>query len=102
MGWGSTFGPIDKAVKQAIKEGKKVSHIHIRHLNPFPENLAELLSGFDKILVPEMNMGQLSTVLRDRFLLDLIPLNKVTGQPFKIAEIHAAITNCLAESGEKA
>ncbi len=101
VGWGSTFGPIDKAVKQAIKEGKKVSHIHLRHLNPFPENLGKLLADFDKILVPEMNMGQLSTVLRDRFLLDVIQLNKVTGQPFKIVEIHSAIDQALSAKGEK-
>lgn len=101
VGWGSTFGPIDKAVKQAIKEGKKVSHIHIRHLNPFPANLGELLAGFEKVLVPEMNNGQLATVLRDKYLLELIQLNKVTGQPFKISEIHGAIDQVFSAGGEK-
>jgi 2-oxoglutarate/2-oxoacid ferredoxin oxidoreductase subunit alpha len=76
-------------------EGLNVSHVHIRYLNPFPKNLENLLRGYKKVLVPEMNMGQLTTVLKDRFLLDLIPLNKVSGQPFKIREIMSAIRDNL-------
>jgi len=91
VGWGSTFGPIDQAVSRMRKEGLDVSHVHIRHLNPFPRNLEKLLKSYKKVLVPEMNMGQLATLLKDRFLLDLVPLNKVSGQPFKIREITAAI-----------
>ena len=91
VGWGSTFGPIEQAVRRARAEGLRVAHVHIRYLNPFPANLGELLAGFDKILVPEMNMGQLMTVLRDRFLLEATPLNKVSGQPFTIQEILDAI-----------
>ena len=91
VGWGSTFGPIEQAVRRARVEGLKVSHIHIRYLHPFPANLGELLAGFDRILVPEMNMGQLMTVLHDRFLLEATPLNKVSGQPFTIQEILDAI-----------
>jgi 2-oxoglutarate ferredoxin oxidoreductase subunit alpha len=91
VGWGSTFGPIHQAVRRARKRGLDVSHIHIRHIWPMPANLAVLLRGFDHILVPEMNTGQLKTVLRDQFLVDAKPLNKVSGQPFKIAEIEAAI-----------
>ena len=91
VGWGSTFGPIHQAVRRARKRGIDVSHIHIRHIWPMPKNLAVLLKSFEHILVPEMNTGQLKTVLRDQFLVDAKPLNKVSGQPFKIAEIEAAI-----------
>ena len=72
-----------------------VSHIHIRHIWPLPKNLGELLKSYDKIIVPEMNTGQLKTVLRDQYLVDARPLNKVSGQPFKIAEIEAAIEGAL-------
>jgi len=95
VGWGSTFGPISEAVKAARADGVKVSHIHIRHIHPFPRNLGALLAGYDKILVPEMNTGQLKTVLRDTYLIDAKPLNKVSGQPFKIQEVLDAI---LAET----
>jgi len=91
VGWGSTFGPIHQAVRRARKRGLDVAHIHIRHIWPMPQNMAVLLRGFEHILVPEMNTGQLKTVLRDQFLVDAKPLNKVSGQPFKIAEIEAAI-----------
>lgn len=91
VGWGSTYGPIAQAVRRARRKGKDVSHIHIRHIWPMPANLGDLLKGFDKVLVPEMNTGQLKTVLRDQFLVDARPLNKVSGQPFTIAEIEAAI-----------
>lgn len=91
VGWGSTFGPISEAVKAARADGLSVSHIHIKYLNPFPRNLGELLSGFDKVLVPEMNAGQLKTVLRDKFLIDAKPLNQVSGLPFKIVDVLSAI-----------
>jgi 2-oxoglutarate/2-oxoacid ferredoxin oxidoreductase subunit alpha len=68
-----------------------VSHIHVRHVWPLPANLGDLLRGFDKVLVPEMNTGQFKTVLRDQFLIDAQPLTKVSGQPFQIAELEAAI-----------
>ena len=95
VGWGSTFGPIHQAVKRARARGKDVSHIHIRHIWPMPNNMGELLKSYDKILVPEMNTGQLKTVLRDQFLVDAKPLNKTSGQPFRIAEIEAAIEELL-------
>ncbi len=91
VGWGSTFGPISEAVKAARAEGLSVSHIHIKYLNPFPRNLDKLLKGYDKVLVPEMNAGQLKTVLRDKFLIDAKPLNQVSGLPFKIVDILSAI-----------
>ena len=91
VGWGSTFGPIHQAVRRARRRGLDVSHIHIRHIWPMPQNLGTLLSAYDHVLVPEMNTGQLKTVLRDQFLIDANPLNKVSGQPFSIAEIEGAI-----------
>ncbi|KQS04760.1 2-oxoglutarate ferredoxin oxidoreductase subunit alpha [Sphingomonas sp. Leaf357] len=91
VGWGSTFGPIHQAVRRARKRGRDVAHIHLRHIWPLPKNLGALLENYDHILVPEMNTGQLKTVLRDQFLVDARPLNKVSGQPFMIAEIEAAI-----------
>lgn len=96
VGWGSTFGPIHQAVRRARAKGRDVSHIHIRHIWPLPQNLGELLKGYDRILVPEMNTGQLKTVLRDQYLVDAKPLNKTSGQPFRIAEIEAAIEENLA------
>ncbi|MBB4641996.1 2-oxoacid:acceptor oxidoreductase subunit alpha [Rhizorhapis suberifaciens] len=91
VGWGSTFGPVHQAVRRARAKGQNVSHIHIRHIWPLPKNLGALLGGYDRILVPEMNTGQLKTVLRDQYLVDAKPLNKTSGQPFRIAEIEAAI-----------
>lgn len=95
VGWGSTFGPIHQAVRRKRAEGADVSHIHIRHIWPLPANLGELLKSYDKVIVPEMNTGQLKTVLRDQYLVDARPVNKVSGQPFTIAEIEAAIEEAL-------
>lgn len=96
VGWGSTFGPIHQAVRRKRAEGKDVSHVHIRHIWPLPANLGALLKSYDKVIVPEMNTGQLKTVLRDQYLVDAKPVNKVSGQPFTIAEIEAAIEEALA------
>jgi len=95
VGWGSTFGPIHQAVRRKRAEGADVSHIHIRHIWPLPANLGELLKSYDKVIVPEMNTGQLKTVLRDQYLVDAKPVNKVSGQPFTIAEIEGAIEEAL-------
>jgi len=91
VGWGSTYGPISRAVGNLRDQGLDVSHIHLRHIWPLPANLGELLAGYDHILVPEMNGGQLVTLLRAEFLLPAESLSKVTGKPFMIAEIEAAI-----------
>lgn len=97
VGWGSTYGPIGRAVSNCRADGLPVSHIHLRHIWPLPANLGDLLRGFDRILVPEMNTGQLRTLLRAELLVDAGGLNKVEGQPFKIAEIEEAIRTRLAE-----
>ncbi len=96
IGWGSTFGPVHQAVRRARAKGLDVSHIHLRHIWPMPKNLGDLLRSYDTVIVPEMNTGQLKTVLRDQYLVDAKPLNKVSGQPFRIAEIEAAIEEALA------
>ena len=80
-----------QAAKQLRKEGHDVSHIHLRYLNPFPANLGDLLRGYQRVLVPEMNAGQLVTILRSTYLVPAEGLNKVTGQPFKVSEIVDAV-----------
>ena len=96
VGWGSTYGPIHQAVRRARRRGLDVSHVHLRHIWPLPKNLGELLRSYERIIVPEMNTGQLKTLLRDQYLVDARPLNKISGQPFKIAEIEAAIEEALS------
>ncbi len=91
VGWGSTYGPIRQAVGRWRTKGRKVSHIHVRHIWPLPRNLGALLGGFDRVLVPEMNTGQFKTVLRDQLLIDADSLTKTSGQPFQIAELEEAI-----------
>jgi 2-oxoglutarate ferredoxin oxidoreductase subunit alpha len=96
VGWGSTYGPITQAVRRARRKGLDVAHIHLRYIWPLPGNLGALLRGYERVLVPEMNTGQLKTLLRDQFLVDARPVNKVSGQPFRIAEIEAAIEGALS------
>jgi 2-oxoglutarate/2-oxoacid ferredoxin oxidoreductase subunit alpha len=91
VGWGSTFGAIHQAVRRSIDAGLRVSHIHLRHIAPFPANLGDLLRRFDHILVPELNNGQLVHLLRDQFLIPAVSLPKVTGRPFQVAELERAI-----------
>ena len=103
LGWGSTFGAIHQAVKRARDDGQSVSHIHLRHLWPLPGNLGELLRGFEHVLIPEMNKGQLLRLIRSEYLIDAKGLNKVAGQPFKIVEIECGIRDALANArGENA
>jgi 2-oxoglutarate ferredoxin oxidoreductase subunit alpha len=87
LGWGSTYGSITSAVEKLQAEGKPVSSAHLRHLNPFPSNLGEVLRSFEKVIIPEMNLGQLATMIRAKYLVDAIPYSKVKGRPFQIREI---------------
>ena len=87
LGWGSTYGSIASAVEKLRAEGKSVSSAHLRHLNPFPKNLGEVLSGFETVIVPEMNLGQLCTMIRAKYLVDAVSYSKVKGRPFQIREI---------------
>lgn len=100
VGWGSTYGAITTAVEQLQREGAAVSSIHLRHLNPFPRNLEAILKSFDKVLVPEMNLGQLALLLRGKFLVDAQPLSKVQGKPFRIAEILEGVRARLGANRE--
>jgi 2-oxoglutarate ferredoxin oxidoreductase subunit alpha len=97
VGWGSTYGAIHGAVQRARRDGKPVSHVHLRHLNPLPPNLGSILGRFRRILVPEMNLGQLSFVLRGRYLVDARPLAKTQGRPFTEGEIAAGIDALLED-----
>jgi 2-oxoglutarate ferredoxin oxidoreductase subunit alpha len=87
VGWGGTYGAITSAVEMMQTRGKAVSSVHLRHLNPFPRNLGEVFSRFEKVLVPELNLGQLCLLLRARYLVDAIGFNKIKGHPFKISEL---------------
>ena len=91
LGWGSTYGVITTAVQRARAKGKRVSAAHIRHLNPLPPDLGDILKRYDRVLLPEINLGQLRLVLRGKFLVDIEGLNKVSGRPFTIAEVEQKI-----------
>ena len=99
LGWGSTYGAIASACGRARKDGKSVASAHLRYLNPFPANLGDVLKRFKKVLIPEMNTGQLSLLVRGQFLVDAVPFNKISGQPFKIVEIEGKIDEMLGLSG---
>jgi 2-oxoglutarate ferredoxin oxidoreductase subunit alpha len=95
VGWGGTYGAIRSAVEQAQSEGRSVASCHLRHLNPLPKDLGNILSRYRHVLVPELNMGQLSMLLQARYPVRVIGLNKVQGQPFRIREIVAKINDIL-------
>ena len=95
VGWGSTFGAIKTVVRELALEGVDVAHTHIKYIQPMPKNLGQILSNYDKILIPEMNNGQLIKLIRDRYLVDAQPLNKIKGMPFEAQEIKSAILNML-------
>jgi 2-oxoglutarate ferredoxin oxidoreductase subunit alpha len=95
LGWGSTFGSIGAAVRQVRSNGGAVAQAHLRHLNPFPSNLGDLLRQYDKVLVPEINLGQLALLLRGRYLIDVISYNRVRGLPFQAAELASVIQDVI-------
>ena len=91
VGWGSTFGAIRSAVDRARDNGLSVSHVQLRYINPFPKNLGDVLLKFEKVIVPELNMGQLNSILRSKFLVNSVGLNKIKGKPFTIDEVYSEI-----------
>jgi len=95
LGWGSTYGPIGAAVRRVRAAGGKVAQAHLTYLNPFPPNTGDMLRAYDKVLVPEMNLGQLSLLLRGKYLVDVIGFNKVRGMPFSSEELAAAIQDVI-------
>ena len=95
VAWGSTYGSVAAALRSQRDKGRRVGHVHLRHLNPFPKNLGDVLMRYDKVLVPEMNMGQLVMLLRAKYLVDAVGYNKIQGKPFKKAEIEQKIDEML-------
>ena len=95
VSWGGTFGSVRSAVVHARANNLSVSHIHIRHINPFPKNLGEILLKFENVLIPELNAGQLSIILRNKYLVDSVGLNKVEGKPFTTEEIYNKILEII-------
>ena len=102
VAWGSTHGPITAALKTERAKGRRIGHVHLRHLNPLPKNLGEVLGRYDEILVPEMNMGQLVMVLRAKYLVDAQGYNKIQGKPFKQSEIEQKIEEMLDAAIDRA
>ena len=96
LGWGSTYGPINASCQMARRDGAKVAQAHLRHLNPFPANTGEVLRRYDKVVIPEMNLGQLALLVRGRYLVDAIPYNQVRGLPFKAEELAGVIKDVVA------
>ncbi len=98
LGWGSTYGSIGAAVRRVRLTGASVAHAHLRHLSPFPANLGEVLKRYDKVLVPEINLGQLALILRGRYLVDVISYNRVRGLPFRAAELSRVIQDVITNA----
>jgi len=96
LGWGSTYGPIGAAVRRVRRGGGKVAQAHLRHLNPFPANTGDVLRAYDRVLVPEMNLGQLAMLVRAKYLVDAVTYNRVRGLPFKAEELANVITDLMA------
>ncbi len=99
LGWGSTYGPIGAAVRRVRRAGYRIAQAHLRHLNPFPANLGEVLGRYQRVVVPEMNMGQLALLIRARYLVDAISVTQVRGMPFRAAEL-ADMLQGLVVDGE--
>jgi len=97
IGWGSTYGAITAALKAQRAAGRRIGHVHLRYLNPLPRNLGQVMERYSKVLVPEMNMGQLSMILRAKYLVDAEGYNKIQGQPFKQAELEAKIEEVFSD-----
>ena len=95
IGWGGTHGALRSAVETAQEKGMSVSHLHLRHLNPLPRNLGEILVKFQKVMIAELNMGQLAAIIRSKFLVDAVSLNKIQGKPFTITEVFNKITELV-------
>jgi 2-oxoglutarate ferredoxin oxidoreductase subunit alpha len=95
LGWGSTYGVINAAVRRLQKQGVPVATAHLRHLNPFPANLGEVVHGYEKVLIPELNMGQLRHLIRAEYLVPAIGYNKVSAEPFKVSEVENKILELI-------
>ncbi|MCB9680305.1 MAG: 2-oxoacid:acceptor oxidoreductase subunit alpha [Alphaproteobacteria bacterium] len=96
IGWGSTFGAIRTVTDQLLADGHRIAHVHLRHLNPLPGDLGDVLSRYERVLVPELNLGQLVRLLRDLYLVDARPISKIQGQPFFTSELRARVVAAMA------
>jgi 2-oxoglutarate ferredoxin oxidoreductase subunit alpha len=99
LGWGSTYGPIGAACRTLRQHGISIAQAHLRNLNPMPRNLESVLRAYDKVVVPEMNLGQLATVLRSKFLVDVISYNQVRGLPFTSTELETMLEGVVDSNG---
>ncbi len=97
LGWGSTYGAIREAVERARKKGHSVAHAHLKYLNPFPKNLGQVLKSFDKVLIPETNLGQLALLIRGKYLVNAQSYNQVRGRPFGAEELETVILDTLKD-----
>jgi 2-oxoglutarate ferredoxin oxidoreductase subunit alpha len=97
LGWGSTYGAIRSAVERLQAQGRSVAHAHLRYLNPFPRNTGAVVGSYRRVLIPEVNLGQLLLLVRARYLVDAIGYDRVRGKPFRIAEIEAEAIRLLEE-----
>jgi 2-oxoglutarate ferredoxin oxidoreductase subunit alpha len=95
LGWGSTYGPITAAVRRVRTDGHPIAQAHLRHLNPFPKNLRTVLQRYDKVVIPEMNLGQLATLIRAKYLIDAHSYNQVNGMPFKAEQLATALKEAI-------
>ncbi|MBO3143229.1 2-oxoacid:acceptor oxidoreductase subunit alpha [Dermatophilus congolensis] len=102
IGWGSTYGPIRAAVNRMQSEGMAIAHAHLRHINPLPTNTGDILRSYKRVIMPEMNLGQMATILRARYLIDIHSHTQVNGLPFTSADLIEHFTQALAELGQPA
>ena len=100
LGWGSTYGPIGAACRRVRQTGRHIAQAHLRHLNPFPANLGDVLAGYDTVLIPEMNLGQLASLIRAKYLVDAVAYNQVRGLPFRAEELAGVITDLVNDANE--
>ena len=101
LGWGSTYGAIRSAVERLLGEGRSIAHAHLRHLNPFPANTEKVLRSYRRVLIPEVNLGQLLMLIRAQFLIDAEGYDRVRGKPFTIAEIVAQAERILGPTASR-
>ena len=102
LGWGGTFGALREATRQLNGQGKSVGHVHLRYLNPLPADLPDVMARFRRVLVPEINLGQLVKLIRAEYLVDAIGMNQVQGRPFKVGEVVGRCLKLLNGAREEA
>ncbi|MCA9180395.1 MAG: hypothetical protein KDA51_03060, partial [Planctomycetales bacterium] len=102
LSWGGTYGSCRTAVLKAIEEGRSVAHCHLRHMNPFPSNLGQILGNYESVLIPELNLGQLRMLIRAKYLIDAVGYNRVQGKPFSVTELVEKIAEMTSDQQKSA